>query len=97
MNGDQPRKPRRTIRYHAVAENQLESAIEEHDRVYEMVKSLELLLERHPDNYLAQRMPRPNDDLWIIRLGGVPGHSPSITYIYTWDDAVVHVIQASVG
>jgi hypothetical protein len=35
------------------------AAIGQYERVYEMVKSLELLLERQPDNPLSQRRSYP--------------------------------------
>jgi hypothetical protein len=94
VSDDRPRRPHRFIRYTATAEAQLGAAIDEYERVYEMVKSLEYLPERQPDNYLAQQLSTPNEDLWLIQLGGMPGRTPSVAFLYTWDDQEVHVIQA---
>lgn len=84
------RRRRRRIIYDSSVEAELERKLEEHDRLYELVRFFEWLLERTPDNDYAQQLPAPNDDVWLIRTEDTPLTGvPTVRLLYTFDEETV--------
>lgn len=92
------RKPERKIVYDSTVEATLERALDEHERLYEVMRFFEWLLERSPDSGHAEQMPPPNDDVWLIRTEDTPLTGvPSVRLLYTFDDEKVVFIGAQVS
>jgi len=91
------RRRRRRVDYSAYASTPLIEAAERYERLYEVIKLLEWLLERQPDNRFASQV---GDGHWLIKSeDGPPMFGPGIpgvTMIYTFDDEVVTIWGARV-
>lgn len=91
------RKPRRRIVYDSTVEAELERKLDEHERLYEIMRFFEWLLERTPGNEYAVRLPPPNDDVWLIRTEDTPlSNVPSVRLLYSFDDEEVRFIGIKV-
>lgn len=84
------RRARRRIEWTETVKVQVLQAAERWERLYEVIKNLEWLLERQPDNAFAEQL---DEEFWLIkseslffeRRAGIPG----VLLIYRFDDEVV--------
>lgn len=91
------RKPGRKIVYDSTVERVLERKLDEHERLYEVVRFFEWLLERSPENGHAEQLPFPHDDVWLIKTGDTPlSNVPSVRLLYRFDDESVTFISIQV-
>ena len=82
---------RRRIVYSAEVERTVLAALEEYERLDEVMLFFEWLLVREPDNDSAQQLDGDFSDYWVIATDAF-GHLfavPDVTLLYTFDDASV--------
>ena len=86
------RKPRRRIRYTERAEAATDAKIDVYERLYEVLKSLEWLLERDPEIEFSEVLPHPHEDFRIITYdAGYLLGVPEVVAIYRYDDEEVEI------
>ena len=91
------RRRRRRIVWDDFAKVPLLEAAQHHERLYDVVRMFEWLLERQPDNNFAEPL---DDTFWWIKSEDLPLHGPgvpSIVLIYYFDDDTVTFWGARVG
>jgi hypothetical protein len=85
------RKKRRLIVWSEAAQAEGLRAAEAYERFYDVIRSMEWLLERQPDTAFAEQ--QGDGPYWLLTSDGYPfadgGDLPEVTLIYYFDDTTV--------
>ncbi len=87
---DGPRRPQRSFRYGARFEAAAWEAVEKYDRLYDIIRDLEWVLERYPGAPPSEQI---SDEFWLfdsVFLRTSAGHVyPRVKLLYRFDEKTV--------